>query len=102
MFTQVQCCFVRTKPQDRNRSDVLFQYIRRKKSMEIFEFTQKFMKKNPYEDSNMIKECLAVGSDSLFSEFRNKTEICNAIDWSTDLRVLSAECEMCHVTMNSK
>ena len=35
--------------------------------------------KNAYEDSNMIKECLAVGSDSLFNEFRNKTEICNAI-----------------------
>ena len=71
---------------------------KKKKSIKIFEFTHKFMKKNRYENSNMIKECLAVGSSS----FRNKTEICKAIDWSIDLRVLSAECEMCQVTMNSK
>jgi len=35
----------------------------------------------------MIKECLAVGSDSLFNYFRNKTEICNAIHWHSDLGV---------------
>jgi len=51
-----------------------------KKSIKSFEFTQKFTKNNSYEDSNMIKECLAVGSDSLFIEFRNKIEICNATD----------------------
>jgi len=45
------------------------------------------MKKKPYEDSNMIRECLAVGSDSSLNKFRNKTEICNATDWSSDLGV---------------
>jgi hypothetical protein len=36
-------------------------------------------KKKPFEDGNVIKECLVVAGDSLFNEFKNKTEICNAI-----------------------
>ena len=72
MFMQVQRCFGRSKPQDRDRSDVLcFNTHDEKKSIKILEFIQEFMKKNPYEESNMIKECLAVGSGSLFNEFRN-------------------------------
>jgi hypothetical protein len=36
-------------------------------------------KKKPFEDGEVIKECLVVAVDSLFNEFKNKTEICNAI-----------------------
>jgi hypothetical protein len=35
--------------------------------------------KKPFEDGNVIKECLVVAGDSLFNEFKYKTEICNAI-----------------------
>jgi hypothetical protein len=35
-------------------------------------------KKKPFEDGNVIKECLVVAGDSLFNEFKNKTEISNA------------------------
>jgi hypothetical protein len=38
-----------------------------------------YKKKKPFEDGNVIKKCLDVASDSLFNEFKNKTEICNAI-----------------------
>jgi hypothetical protein len=36
-------------------------------------------KKKPFEDGNVIKECLVVAGDSLFNEFKNKTGMCNAI-----------------------
>jgi hypothetical protein len=36
-------------------------------------------KKKPFEDGNVIEECLVVAGDSLFNEFKNETEICNAI-----------------------
>jgi hypothetical protein len=35
--------------------------------------------KKPFENGNVIKECLVVAGDSIFNEFKNKTEICNAI-----------------------
>jgi hypothetical protein len=35
--------------------------------------------KKPFEDSNVNKECFVVAGDSLFNEFKNKTEICIAI-----------------------
>lgn len=32
-----------------------------------------------FADSNMLKECSPVARDTLFHEFKNKTEICDAI-----------------------
>jgi hypothetical protein len=34
-------------------------------------------KKKPFEDGNVIKECLVVAGNSLLNEFKNKTEMCN-------------------------
>jgi hypothetical protein len=36
-------------------------------------------KKKPFEDGNVIKECLVVAGDLLFNEFKNKTALCSAI-----------------------
>jgi hypothetical protein len=36
-------------------------------------------KRKPAEGGNAIKECLVVVNDSLFNEFKNETEMCNAI-----------------------
>jgi hypothetical protein len=49
------------------------------------------MKTKPFEDGNVVKECLAVAGDSLFNEFNIETEISNAIKGSVYLRVLSLE-----------
>jgi hypothetical protein len=44
-----------------------------------YKITEILAKKKPFEDGNMIKECLVVAGNSLCNEFKNKTEICNAI-----------------------
>jgi hypothetical protein len=49
------------------------------------------VKTKPFEDGNVVKECLAVAGDSLFNKFNNETEISNAIKGSVYLRVLSLE-----------
>jgi hypothetical protein len=36
-------------------------------------------KKKPFEDDNVIKECLDVAGSSFFNEFKSKTELCNAV-----------------------
>jgi hypothetical protein len=45
----------------------------------ITEILAKKKKKKPIEDGNVIKECLIVTGNSLFNEFKNKTEICDAV-----------------------
>jgi hypothetical protein len=60
-------------------------------------------KKKPFEDGNVIKECLVAAGNSLFNEFKNKTEICNAIKRSSYLEVLSLEeWNVCPMTLNNK
>jgi hypothetical protein len=44
-------------------------------SYKITEILAKKKKKKPFEDGNVIKESLVMAGDSLFNEFRNKTEI---------------------------
>jgi uncharacterized protein YydD (DUF2326 family) len=37
------------------------------------------MKRKPFEDGNVITECLVVAGNSLFNEFKNRNELCSAI-----------------------
>jgi hypothetical protein len=44
-----------------------------------YKITEILAKKKPFEDGNVIKQSLVVAGDSLFNEFKNKIETCNAI-----------------------